>query len=199
MESFWGLIKGVSDTLTTCVKVTLAAIAIFGAVVLLGGSRPAMRNQYSLEETQKAIEYVIAKKIPERYASKISIPKMSQAFYTAQNTFDVPSIFLISIGYYESKYSLGAVGDGGKSIGIMQVGKRGRRICREHCGLMKTENEQILCGGCWLRKNIDWCGTLNRGFTGYASGRCSAQIKNIVRKRFRLWYYLDDNVRGTKE
>lgn len=203
VECTWALLtRETRGPITTLIKATIGGIIIFGTVVLLGGARPAEQDWYSLEETHKALEYVIEKKIPKRCASKISISKTSQAFFDAQNAFNVPSIFLVSIGYYESKYSLKAVGDGGKSVGIMQVGKRGRWRCRKYCGLMQTENEQIMCGGCWLRKNIEWCKTLNRGFVGYASGRClpsTRRVKNVVQRRFRLWYHLNDNVRNVGE
>jgi len=198
IETFYALVFGISETLNKLVKITIGAAAVVGVCALLSASKLDPPERYTLEETQEALDHVIDKKIRWLKPEQVNRPALADAFFEAQNRFELPSLVLISIGYYESKYLLDAVGDGGRSVGIMQVGVKGRRRCREYCGNMKTEHEQILCGGCWLRENIDWCKTFERGLTGYACGRCRsyyARTKNAVQRRFRLWYDLHDRVK----
>lgn len=202
IETVWALVIGVSDKLNKLIKITIGAAIIVGACVILTAGKIDRPDWYSLEQTNAAVHYVIDKKIPQFEPEDVNAPVLAEAYFEAQNKFKVPSLFLVSIGFYESKYLTGALGDGGRSVGIMQVGVQGRRRCAEYCGEMKTEHQQILCGGCWLRENIDWCGSLESGLTGYACGRCKshyARTKNAVSRRFKLWYDLHDEIVKTKE
>lgn len=199
LETIWAFVFGVSDNLNKAIKITIGSAVVIGACALLTASKTSAPERYTLEETQHALEHTIDKKIPQFDPEDVNAPVMAEAFFEAQNRFEIPSLFLVSIGFYESKYLLNAIGDGGRSIGIMQVGTKGRRRCREYCGDMKTEHEQILCGGCWLRENIDWCKTFERGFMGYVCGRCKSfrtRTKWAVQQRFKLWYVLHDEIRS---
>ena len=197
-ETLWAFVFGISNNLNKCIKTTIAGIIIAGAGVLLSGSKIDAPERYTLYETRTALEYVIDHQIPQLKPEDVNASLQSKAFFEAQNTFDVPSFMLITIGYYESKYLINAIGDAGRSVGIMQVGPKGRRRCVEYCGDMTTEYQQIMCGGCWLRENINWCGSFERGVTGYACGRCKskyARTQNAVQRRFEMWYNLDRKVR----
>lgn len=149
--------------------------------------------RYSLEETRQALVY--AKETRDTWA-KLDIEKLANAFFETQEEYSLPSLFLISIGWHESRYRLGAEGKL-KELGIMQVAPRGRRICSVACGAMATEREEVRCGGCWLQENIKWCKTFRKGFNGYATGKCNPPMlrsKQRIVKRFYLWRSLDNYV-----
>lgn len=124
----------------------------------------------------------------------------AQALDKGAAEYDLPVLLLAGMAYRESVYRPNEVGPAGE-LGIMQVGRMGRRKCRKVCGEMKTASEHINCGACWLRKGVDWCHTLERGVTAYAGGVCkpkpkrvikAKRIKRVVRIRFNLWNMLTD-------
>lgn len=201
IQSFMILIKGPNEIRMRWAKITVVTLFILAAVMLLCASKPDPDEWYTLGEIRVTLDRVISTKVRKIDRRKIDVPAVALAMYTAQNQFRVPGLLLIPMGFYESKYLTSAIGDQGKSQGILQMGKMGRRRCRDHCGDMRTEHEQIMCGGCWLRENITWCKTLQRGLNGYAGGKCKAiyaSTKNAVQRRFTMWYNLHDEVRRTR-
>ncbi len=106
-------------------------------------------------------------------------------FIDAAIRYDLPPRLLVAIGFYESNFRVGIKGDQGRSWGLMQVGKLGRRKCK--CD-MTTARGEIFCGACWLDKGRSWCGNLEKGLTAYACGKCVGNLKTKrkVLKRFKL-------------
>lgn len=102
-------------------------------------------------------------------------------FIEAAEHFDLPLWSLVAIGYTESVFRMGEVGDGGRSHGIMQVGRQGRLACREHCGDMGTARQQIFCGACWLDRGRQWCGDLDGGMAAYVGGHCRLRTPGAAR------------------
>ena len=197
IQCFVILVKGPSNSRIGWLKITIGFLVILSTAVLLGASKPDSAKRYKLHEIQTTLSHVMKTKVRKVDRRKIDVPAVSEAIREAQNKFEVPGLLLIAIGYYESRYQISAIGDQGRSKGILQVGPMGRRRCREHCGTMTTEYEQIMCGGCWLRENINWCGSLERGLNGYAWGKCRAiyaSTKNAVQRRFQMWYNLHDDL-----
>lgn len=114
------------------------------------------------------------------------IYELSEAFRSTSSKYNIDVNLLISIGYRESVFRMGEIGDRGKSLGIMQVGKQGRRACA--CD-MTTVYGQIECGACWLDKGREWCGSIEGGLTAYACGKCepvNGLTRRAVNIRFRL-------------
>jgi hypothetical protein len=114
----------------------------------------------------------------------------------AGEAYDLPVLLMASMIYKESTYKDDGVGPAGE-LGLMQVGKMGRRKCRSVCGSLSTPEEHILCGGCWLRAGIDWCGSLEGGLNAYAGGKCypsGSRTQTAVRIRHKLWARLTEKV-----
>ena len=99
--------------------------------------------------------------------------RTAQALADAAMAYDLPPELLARVAYYESRYRTDRIGDDGRSWGLLQVGPRGRRVCRAVCGTMTTVEEQAMCGACWLDAGRSWCGSLVGGVTAYACGRCT--------------------------
>lgn len=119
--------------------------------------------------------------------------KLADAFRNASIHFNIPIGILITIGYRESIFRPDVTGPGGE-LGIMQVGKRGRRKCKEYCGEVNTISGGIFCGACWFDMGRQQCkGDLTKAVCAYASGKCkskSERTKRIVNKRLKLWIIL---------
>lgn len=180
-----------SKLLKNMVKGTACALFVVGVAILLSGSKPSEPTTYTETEIRAALTHIIEGKLTR---TDPDYEALSMSFSAAQQEFKIPALLLVSMGRYESEYRTNVRGKRGE-IGILQVGKQGRRRCRQYCGRNKTEYEQIMCGGCWLRENVKWCKTLEKGLTAYACGKCkptNARTRNAVQRRFNLWYRLHD-------
>ena len=90
---------------------------------------------------------------------------------------------LISWSYWESSWDHRALGDGGKSCGIMQVNPRGIGMsCDE---LRASPRAGMMAGFRVIRRLNQICGGLKPALGAYGSGKCGG-IKKIVEKRCRI-------------
>jgi len=174
----------------------LAFLASFSAKSL--PSRSAWNERYTVEEVVRGLEYV--KELKRDVNPEADFIRLGRAFTAAQEAYELPALFLVSIGWHESRYKTEDVGTLGE-VGIMQVGPMGRtdERCRDACGEMVALEDQIMCGACWLRVNVQWCKDHNRGFNGYATGKCdpkSEKAKSKIRRRYNLWKKTHDHVRS---
>jgi hypothetical protein len=106
--------------------------------------------------------------------------KFSESYQKYANKYRVPDRLLVSITFHESNFLQGVKGDHGRSWGLMQVGPYGRKKCK--CENMKTYDDEIKCGACWLRAGVDWCGDLNKGLTAYVCGHCTTKLNRTLKK-----------------
>lgn len=125
--------------------------------------------------------------------------KLADAFKKASEHFDLPIGILITIGYRESIFRPGLVGPNGE-LGLMQVGKFGRKKCKEYCTEINSIEGGIFCGACWFNMGKQQCkGDLTKAVYAYASGKCtskSERTKRVVDKRLKLWIILAELLRG---
>lgn len=115
-----------------------------------------------------------------------------KAFNAAGEKYDLPVLLMVGMTYRESVYRRNTIGKDGE-IGLMQVGKMGRRHCANECSKLGNPHSDIHCGACWLRAGVDWCGTLRGGVTAFACGECkptTIRARRAVNIRFRLWNIL---------
>ena len=184
-----------SKLLQNAIKGTAAAILIAGVALMLGGSKPNEPTRYTKKEIRSALTHIIEGKLTR---TDPDYEALSIAFSAAQNEFEIPALLLVSMGRYESEYRTRVTGSRGE-LGILQVGKQGRRRCRQYCGGMRSEYEQIMCGGCWLRHSTNWCKSLHGGLIAYACGKCTpsnARTRNAIQRRLNLWYSLDERIKN---
>ena len=124
--------------------------------------------------------------------------ELSRAFLKASRRFDLPLALLLATGYRESVYRTFLTGPGGEK-GIMQVGKFGRRKCKEYCGKVTEVEGGIMCGACWLDKGRQWCkGDLLKGLYAYLGGKCESKHPRTIRafnKRLKLWAKLAEMIK----
>lgn len=194
IETTVALFIGHSKFLQNAIKGTAAALLIVGAAILISGSKPDAPTTYTETEIRAALTHVIENKLTR---TDPDYEALTMGFSAAQKRFKIPALLLVSMGRYESEYRTNVYGSRGE-IGILQVGKQGRRRCRQYCGRNKSEYEQIMCGGCWLRESVNWCKTLKKGLIAYACGECkasNARTRNAVQRRFDLWYSLDERIK----
>lgn len=177
-------------------KITRTKIVV-GCLLILS---VLMACEYALSNGKSDVEKVSAgilwlvtpneARIPGRVASytgtrAYSDPsyrvELAKAFLDAAERYDVSPWLLVGMSYRETVFRMNGIGDGGKSVGLMQVGKMGRRACRDVCGGMETAHEQIMCGACWLDKGRQWCGSLDGGLSAYISGEC--KLRTVRAKR----------------
>ena len=127
--------------------------------------------------------------------------KLAAVFKDASIHFDLPIGILITIAYRESIFRPGLTGPNGE-LGIMQVGKFGRKKCKEYCTEIDTISGGIFCGACWFNMGKQQCkGDLTKAVYAYASGKCtskSERTKRIVNKRLKLWIILAELLRGER-
>ena len=155
--------------------------------------------KYTKPQIETSIYYTIGN-IENHFLNKddSNIDEYIDSFFEAQNTFDIPALLMVSMGYRESKYKINDIGKRGE-IGVMQVCKMGIKKCKEYCGEMETANEQIMCGGCWFKHGIDWCGSLEGGLNAYLSGKCKPKYVKTFRVRnirYRIWIKLHELTNG---
>lgn len=196
MLCLWSLLFGESRAVNRMIQVTVACLVFSAAAAFLTAGTVDYSRRYSIEETRELI-VLTAKRRGIKNLPAERIDALMSAFYDSQKLFDVPSGLLIAMAGFESDFRPHVIGSRGEQ-GVLQVGKMGRRVCAEFCGTMSNAWEQVSCGACWLRKNIDHCGSLHDGLTGYASGKCSAEASNnpervklVVRRRLNEWNRID--------
>jgi len=107
--------------------------------------------------------------------------ELAIAIDSAAEQYNVDVDYIIVIAWFETVFR-NLIGDQGRSIGEMQVGEMGRRLC--HCN-MSTVASRINCGACWLSLGISHCGTVDSGLQAYISGDCIAQTANAKRSFIR--------------
>jgi hypothetical protein len=108
----------------------------------------------------------------------------------ASNAYPVafPELVLF-ISYRESQFNPKAIGDGGKSTGIMQLGFTARRVCRKELGLnLRKRSNQLKCGAYWVQRFAEKCGSLHSGLAAYNSkkGRCGGTPRGSRMARHRI-------------
>jgi hypothetical protein len=124
----------------------------------------------------------------EQYRLELAI-----AFREAGELFGIPAELLTAMAYRETVFRPGEVGKAGE-LGILQVGKQGRRVCREHCAVFPTVKGGALCGACWLNEGRKMCGSLERGLNAYVSGKCKPSVRagRVAQIRIKLWRKLEE-------
>ena len=90
---------------------------------------------------------------------------------------------LISWSYWESAWDHNALGDGGRSCGIMQVNPRTIGMsCME---LRSSPRTGMQAGFRVIKRLTQVCGGLKQGLGAYGSGKCGG-VKSIVEKRCKI-------------
>jgi hypothetical protein len=109
----------------------------------------------------------------------------------ASNSYPVafPELILF-ISYRESQFNPRAIGDDGRSTGIMQIGFAARRVCKKEMGFdLRKRSDQLKCGAYWVQRLAEECGSLHSGLAAYSSkkGRCGGTPRGarIARQRIR--------------
>jgi hypothetical protein len=126
--------------------------------------------------------------------------ELARAFIAAAERFDLPVYLLVVIGYRESVFRPELAGDQGRSLGLMQVGRQGRRRCKEHCQNPHSVDGGAMCGACWLSAGRDWCGSVVGGLMAYCSGKCKSETprsRRAMNAKLRLWVAV--KVRGNEK
>lgn len=90
---------------------------------------------------------------------------------------------LIAWSYWESAWDYKALGDGGRSCGIMQVNPKVIGMTCEE--LRSSPRAGLQAGFRVLRRLNQICGGLKPALGAYGSGKCGG-IKTIVEKRCRI-------------
>jgi len=90
---------------------------------------------------------------------------------------------LIAWSYWESAWDHKALGDGGRSCGIMQVNPKGIGMTCDQ--LRSSPRAGLWAGYRVIRRLNQICGGLKPALGAYGSGKCGG-IKTIVEKRCRI-------------
>lgn len=96
---------------------------------------------------------------------------------------------ILFISYRESQFNPRAIGDGGKSTGIMQLGFVVRRVCKQELGFdLSKRSMQLKCGAYWVQRFTERCGSLHSGLAAYNSkkGRCGGTPRGARMARHRI-------------
>jgi len=120
---------------------------------------------------------------------------VANSFHKYGNHFEIPQLLMSAIGFKESRYRTYLNGDGGVSMGIMQVGHMGRSKCRRYCGEFSSDPDVQIChGACWLDMGRDDCGSMFGGLSGYVCGKCHPKLSRkpanshrSMNRRYKLW------------
>lgn len=86
---------------------------------------------------------------------------------------------LVVWSYYESSFMPGAVGDSGRSCGIMQTApSHTGQTCRDLMSAHASYRAALTI----LRGLVHDCGSLERGLSAYASGTCNGATALVARR-----------------
>lgn len=138
----------------------------------------SFRAQASESPTVADIDKVIEMSLRGEYAAPASTDvgfrrEIATALVNSSEKYNVPVLLLTAIAYRESRFrTKNQVGDGGLSLGMMQVGRQGRQRCSEACGSLQDAQEHTDCGACWLDQGRRWCGSLEGALSAYVCGKC---------------------------
>jgi hypothetical protein len=176
--------------------VTILLIVL--SILLLAVDAMANAQRYSVPQ----IERIILWSVRGETCAPSSLPvlgdpeyrtRVAQAIVDASERYNLPALYLVAIAHRETRYRTNQVGDSGRSLGMMQVGKMGRRVCRPVCSRAGTERAtvegDVMCGACWLDAGRGWCGSLQGALSAYVSGQCtpkSKRAKMATRGRERM-------------
>jgi hypothetical protein len=116
---------------------------------------------------------------------------IAKEILAASNLYPVafPELILF-ISYRESQFNPRAIGDDGRSTGIMQIGFAARMVCKKEMGFnLRKRSDQLKCGAYWVQRLAEECGSLHSGLAAYNSkkGRCGGTPRGarIARHRIR--------------
>jgi len=112
-----------------------------------------------------------------RKINKTELEELTRAIDMASLNYEIEPDYIIVIAWFETVFR-NLVGDNGRSIGEMQVGKMGRKKCK--CDML-TVASRIDCGACWLDMGRRWCGSIESGLQAYIGGSCEARTVNAKR------------------
>jgi hypothetical protein len=127
--------------------------------------------------------HILNKDVEKREAIAKEILEASYVYPVA-----FPELILF-ISYRESQFNPKAIGDGGKSTGIMQLGFVARRVCKKDMGLdLRKRSNQLKCGAYWVQRFAEECGSLHSGLAAYNSkkGRCGGTPRGARMARHRI-------------
>lgn len=93
--------------------------------------------------------------------------------------FKMASLWVV-FAFHESSFQPSALGDHGRSCGLMQVQpKAGYPSCQQ---MLKNPKVAMRAGAMAMEDAIKECGTLKKGLSAYASGTCGG-AKKLVEQR----------------
>ena len=147
-------------------------------------------RQDSVADVSAAIKYLLKTGSYKRALAPGEPEELAEAFIQAAAEYKLPVYLLVVIGYRESVFR-DLTGDGGRSLGIMQVGRQGRAVC--NCS-MSSKESQITCGACWLAAGLKWCKSIRGAVSAYAGGQCKPQsprVKWLVDSRLKTYKKLE--------
>lgn len=102
---------------------------------------------YTREEVEKAILKTRGDDSTNPVStSKKYLAAVVDGFVKYAAEYNQPSILFVGMALKESEYRVDKEGTLGEK-GILQVGKQGRRACREECGVFSMEPGNQICHG----------------------------------------------------
>jgi hypothetical protein len=114
---------------------------------------------------------------------------LAEAISETAETHDIPPLLITAIAFRESSLRTQVIGERGER-GLLQVHGRAAMGCD-----LETAAGQLDCGASWLRHCVDICGSLDGGYSLYASGRTctpdTRHLRSVVADRWRLWARLE--------
>ena len=115
--------------------------------------------------------------------------EMAKAILTAARETGLDPYLLVVMAYRESSFRHWAIGKARAEVGVVQIHGEPLRDCITDGLDMTRASGQIMCGARYLRQLSDYCRSITRGLSAYASGSCIPRTKRtqqIVVNRLRL-------------
>lgn len=159
--------------------------------ITMGCSALAGYDPYTEETTEETTEAVIEPTTEETIVTEPYVPlydvpidkELQLHIIETANYHDIDPAIIIAMAWKESTYRVDAIGDGGNSLGLLQVQPRWHSGRMEKLGcpnlLDPYQNVTVACD--YLRELINQYGNIDKALTAYNRGHYAGTVTDYAR------------------
>jgi hypothetical protein len=192
--------KTKTDKVVDSIFLIVLALVIIGLIVSIaisGKTAEASHEVPSFATTKETEEYITEPTQEETFATEVTEPSEEEILF-----YDVPldedlqlhiieeavehgidPAIIIAMAYKESTYRADAIGDNGKSFGLLQIQKKWykKRMERLGCTDLLDPYQNVTVGIDYLAEQIDRYGSLAKGLTAYNKGHYAGTVTKYAK------------------
>lgn len=144
-------------------------------------------TEFAVEETTVCTEPIPTEEATEPITALYDVPldyELQLHIISEAVEHDIDPAIIIAMAYKESTYRPGAIGDGGKSLGLLQIQPKwhSKRMKKLGCTDLLDPYQNITVGVDYLAEQINrYGGNLAKGLTAYNKGHYAGTVTKYAK------------------